>query len=33
MKKQPKLVVLYVGTNDVQHKEPEEVAAQMESLC
>ena len=33
LKKQPKLVVLHVGTNDVQHKEPEEIVTQMESLC
>ena len=33
LKKQPKLVVLHVGTNDVQRKEPEEIVTQMESLC
>lgn len=33
LKKEPKLVVLHVGTNDVQHKEPEEIVTQMESLC
>ena len=33
LKKQPKLVVLHDGTNDVQHKEPEEIVTQMESLC
>ena len=33
MKKQPKLVVIHVGTNDIQRKEPEEIVAEMESLC
>lgn len=33
LKKQPKLVVLHVGTNDIQHREPEEIAAEMKSLC
>ena len=33
MKKQPKLVVLHVGTNDVQQKEPEGIVAEMKSLC
>lgn len=33
MKKQPKLVILHVGTNDVQRKEPEEITDEMKSLC
>ncbi|CAB4009061.1 Scavenger receptor cysteine-rich type 1 M130 [Paramuricea clavata] len=33
MKKQPKLVILYVGTNDIQRKEPDEIVAEMKSLC
>ena len=33
MKKQPKLVILHVGTNDIQRKEPDEIVAEMKSLC
>ena len=33
MKKQPKLVILHVGTNDIQSKEHDEIVAEMKSLC
>ena len=33
MKKQPKLVILHVGTNDIQRKEPNQIVAEMKSLC
>ncbi len=33
LEKNPQLVVLHVGTNDIQHKEPEEIAKEVESLC
>ena len=33
MKKQHKLVILHLGTNDVQHKEPEEIVADTKSPC
>ena len=33
LEKNPQLVVLQVGTNDIQHKEPEEIATEVESLC
>ena len=31
MKKQPKLVILHVGTNDIQRKKPDEIVAEMKS--
>ena len=33
MRKQLKLVILHVETNDVQQKQPEEIAALIASLC
>ena len=33
MKKQPKLVILHVGTNDIQRNESDEIVAEMKSLC
>ena len=33
LEKNPQLVVIHVGTNDIQHKEPEEIAKEVESLC
>ena len=29
----PKTIVLHVGTNDIQHKEPKEIVEDMKSLC
>ena len=29
----PELLVLHVGTNDVRRKEPQEIANEIESLC
>jgi lysophospholipase L1-like esterase len=31
--KNPELILLHVGTNDIHQKEPEEIVNEMESLC
>ncbi|CAB3999511.1 Scavenger receptor cysteine-rich type 1 M130 [Paramuricea clavata] len=33
LEKNPELIVLHVGTNDIHQKEPEEIVKEMESLC
>jgi hypothetical protein len=33
LEKNPELIVLHVGTNDIHQKEPEEIVNEMESLC
>ena len=33
LRTKPRMVVLHVGTNDIQHKEPKELADDMKSLC
>jgi lysophospholipase L1-like esterase len=33
LEKNPELIVLHVGTNDIHQKEPEETVKEMESLC
>ena len=33
LRTKPRMVVLHVGTNDIQHKEPNELADDMKSLC
>ena len=32
LERNPQLVILHVGTNDIQQKEPEEIAKEVEAL-
>ena len=33
LEKNPELIILHVGTNDIPQKEPEEIVKEIESLC